>query len=724
VTASEIAFLAFGLLLGATGGAAAAAVSRARARPPREIRITVAPIPHPGRPATLATYLPDGDPPPARGGPADPVELGLAPAGDDGRTGDGASDNGSRSPLAPAGRDRAGSGGAVSDQQDPRGPLDGTIRTGVRAGPDPDWVAVPIATGRDPLLSAIVAAGDRRPAGPEPLADERHRAGRERALAAVPRGRPEPASDRRSHLDPADQPSRPPRPGSDPEREPPTSPVPAARAHAGPGPADRGAEPADRGAALEPARRGAEPPNSLAVPAAADPAGDPAADPAGEPDRAVRAGPTETHDPANPTGPAGPVDSTPPDLRGADPCAGARLLVRERCQVAERANAEAAAAAERLRAARRAYDDAAAKADAAAAKADPRAVRAAKEQAQDAFRVARAAARTRAEAEAAARAWLDEINRINREAAAAAREADRHAAVVRELGPQIERLATEADAARILAESAEDACLAARQALAECEEELAVRARAGGPAPTREDTAAEGPPQPTTPGESPAGVAAAGSQTAGPTGLAAAPTPPLPSFEDDTAALVAERDREAAIIRLLRGDHRILDRLVAELAGSDPEAQRRWRLLLADLVDAIIGRAIEANALDFPDDDPFWGRFTQAQARDIAAALASLGYRFDGLGGFVDGRVPSQRDLSLAVGYAGLDPMRIRTWPTEAELARLFERVTIAADEFLIRAAGGLTLSELVELLGHRADDLADLWNAWGRLRPLLLELV
>ncbi|HWP63846.1 MAG TPA: hypothetical protein VNO86_10275, partial [Candidatus Binatia bacterium] len=150
----------------------------------------------------------------------------------------------------------------------------------------------------------------------------------------------------------------------------------------------------------------------------------------------------------------------------------------------------------------------------------------------------------------------------------------------------------------------------------------------------------------------------------------------------------------------------------------------RWRLLLADLVDAVIARAIEATALDFPEDDPFWGRFTPAECRDIAAALAALGYRFDGLGGFADGRVPSQRDLSLAVGCAGLDPMRIRTWPSEAELPDLFARVTIAADEFLTREAGGLTLSELVELLGQRADELADLWNAWGRVRPLLIELV
>jgi hypothetical protein len=27
----------------------------------------------------------------------------------------------------------------------------------------------------------------------------------------------------------------------------------------------------------------------------------------------------------------------------------------------------------------------------------------------------------------------------------------------------------------------------------------------------------------------------------------------------------------------------------------------------------------------------------------------------------------------------------------------------------------------MVELLGRRAEDLSELWNAWGRVRPLLL---
>jgi len=34
---------------------------------------------------------------------------------------------------------------------------------------------------------------------------------------------------------------------------------------------------------------------------------------------------------------------------------------------------------------------------------------------------------------------------------------------------------------------------------------------------------------------------------------------------------------------------------------------------------------------------------------------------------------------------------------------------------------GGLTLGELVSLLGRRADALPELWNEWARVRPLLL---
>nr|MBA2300496.1 hypothetical protein [Chloroflexota bacterium] len=142
----------------------------------------------------------------------------------------------------------------------------------------------------------------------------------------------------------------------------------------------------------------------------------------------------------------------------------------------------------------------------------------------------------------------------------------------------------------------------------------------------------------------------------------------------------------------------------------------------ADLVDAILADSITAGSLDFPSEHPFWGPFTLEQDREIAGALASLGYRFDGLGGWVDGRVPAQRDLSLALGYAGLDPMRIRQWPSETEMTELFRDVQVAAAEHLAAEAGDLTLGELVSMLGRRADGLAEVWNHWGRVRPLLLE--
>jgi hypothetical protein len=176
------------------------------------------------------------------------------------------------------------------------------------------------------------------------------------------------------------------------------------------------------------------------------------------------------------------------------------------------------------------------------------------------------------------------------------------------------------------------------------------------------------------------------------------------------------------IFRLLQGDRDSMVAVVDRLGGDDPEQRRHWQLAISDLVDAILATAIEGSALEFPEEHAFWGPFTLPQSRDIVAALASLGYRFDGLGGWQDGRVPSQRDLSLALGYAGLDPMRMRHWPNEVEMAELFREIRVAAPEYLAVSAGDLTLGELVTMLGPRADGLTDVWNAWGRIRPILLE--
>jgi hypothetical protein len=368
-------------------------------------------------------------------------------------------------------------------------------------------------------------------------------------------------------------------------------------------------------------------------------------------------------------------------------CDGPRRIADERCLVATRAREGAQAAIDSLRAAQRAYDE---HLNQAEAQSDPRTVRAAKEAAQEAFRFARAASRTRDELESAAREWLTEINRINLVTRESIAQAERHRLAAVELASNLERLSVEADAARISAESAEEACVAAREALAACQEAAAILAASG-----RRSSPPVAPP----PGRAlPAGEA----------------------LEEDPS-MGSRAGEDAVIIRLLRGDREALNRLVTRLGGDDIGERRRWQRSIGELLEAFVARSIEAAAFDFPTAHPFWGTFTQSQCRDIAAGLSSLGYRHNGFGAWADDHMPTRRDLSLAVGYAGLDPMRIRHWPAEAEMHDLLREVTVAADEYIWEAAGALTLGELVSLLGRRADALTELWNEWGLVRPLLL---
>jgi hypothetical protein len=391
------------------------------------------------------------------------------------------------------------------------------------------------------------------------------------------------------------------------------------------------------------------------------------------------------------SGSQGGTGTPPPPTDPTGPCADERRLADERCELATRARTQAMAAEDAVRAAQRAYDEHEARANAASATADPRAVRRAKDEAQANFRAQRGGATTNDEVEAAARDWLLEVNRINGEARDAAVTMQREREAARGVGASLERVALEAEAARIAAETAEAACLAARQAVADCEE------RAVGGVPE---------------------VAPAEAATIGPAPAAEATIP----HEEEPLALALGTGRTPRIFRLLRGDRSAMTEILAVLAGEDPAERRRWQLGLSDLVDAILADSIEHASLEFPSEHTFWGPFTLEQNRDISSALSSLGYRFDGLGGWVDGRVPSQRDLSLALGYAGLDPMRIRHWPTERDMTQLYSEVAVAADEHLAARAGDLTLGELVTMLGRRADGLAEIWNSWGRLRPLLLE--
>jgi hypothetical protein len=413
---------------------------------------------------------------------------------------------------------------------------------------------------------------------------------------------------------------------------------------------------------------------------------------------------------------AGPADVLPTGGPGTatgdpvDPCGPSRVAVSDACSLADRMNALALAAQERLREARQAYDQHIDRQERAAAAADPRAIRAAKDEAQASFRNSRLGATEQGAVEVAAREWLREIDRINARTREAVRLLAREHADEGGLLQAVERLGLEADGARIAAESAAEACRNARIALAACEEsERLDRVRPAASellAPATVVARATPVPAP-APEAQPEGGSSAAAET-----LAAAAA--------ESPAAAGPADAEPAILPLLAGNRNVLRRIAAALAAGDAEAQPHWESRLSALVEAVRLRAIDGAALTFPDEG-FWAPYTQLQGREIAAALAALGYRYDGNEGFADGRVPGQRELSLAIGYAGLDPMRIRIWPSEAELPHLYAGVEVDAGRFVAQAAGELTLGEMIDLLGRRAEELSDLWNAWGRVRPLLL---
>jgi hypothetical protein len=253
----------------------------------------------------------------------------------------------------------------------------------------------------------------------------------------------------------------------------------------------------------------------------------------------------------------------------------------------------------------------------------------------------------------------------------------------------LEKLDLDANAARVAAERAEDACRTARESLATCEERQAALAQPGGaePSPLDEHWPGSGEPE---------------------LDRGQGPRP--------------EADRLPLILRVLRGERTAREDLVALVAAGDAAGAAEWQVRIARFVDAVTARAIEDGYLATDPENPFWRLFTGDEQHEIVQALSSLGFRFDGMGGFADDRVPSARDLSLAVGYAGLDRMRIRSWPGETALAELFTGASVRADLWLATQADDLSLGRLEAALGARAAGLAELWDAWGRVRPAMLE--
>ncbi len=146
----------------------------------------------------------------------------------------------------------------------------------------------------------------------------------------------------------------------------------------------------------------------------------------------------------------------------------------------------------------------------------------------------------------------------------------------------------------------------------------------------------------------------------------------------------------------------------------------RLQLLLLELREQINSLAL-AEQPCFPANHPFWSQFPADTARAVAASLASMGFRFDGAAGWVDGRAPQARDLANALSYCGFDPRSLRRPAGQAAIDGLWQGTRVRSEEFLLAEAPDLSLAQIVTLLGPRSGRLAELWDMWGRLRPLLM---
>jgi hypothetical protein len=178
--------------------------------------------------------------------------------------------------------------------------------------------------------------------------------------------------------------------------------------------------------------------------------------------------------------------------------------------------------------------------------------------------------------------------------------------------------------------------------------------------------------------------------------------------------------RPQVVVRLLAGDETVRDQLAARL-GHDDASRENWRRLVDGFRGALAATAIDGGWLDFPDGHPFWSQFHPDEARQIARSLAARGFRNDGRGEFEDERFPVRHDLAMAVGAAGLLPLKFRFWPDAAETRMLWREARVACDEMLRVEAPSLSLGEIVALLAWRSEPLTELWNEWPSIRQVLL---
>jgi hypothetical protein len=178
---------------------------------------------------------------------------------------------------------------------------------------------------------------------------------------------------------------------------------------------------------------------------------------------------------------------------------------------------------------------------------------------------------------------------------------------------------------------------------------------------------------------------------------------------------------QSPLERMLRGEHRAMVEVVDAVAGEDSRRRRDWEVLIGGLAEAMADMAVRESMIDFPMGTAFWDSFTVEQCRHIVAALATMGFRYDGRDGWVEHHVPVYRDLSIALADIGEDPRRIRAWPNQAQIATLFAGARPAPEELLAAAGPDYGVKDMQALVGEHAADLAGLWIAWDDIRPHLI---
>jgi hypothetical protein len=344
-----------------------------------------------------------------------------------------------------------------------------------------------------------------------------------------------------------------------------------------------------------------------------------------------------------------------------DPCAGLRAQVAERCAAALHLAEVAGERSAELRRERHqgAQLDRAADDDLLTRRG---AVIRAKDEAQRRYRDMRRRPGAAA-ARASAAEWLREIDRLNR----AARDAlprGAHAIERRsESEAMLARLTVAADAARIAAHEAAEACHAARLELALCHE--------------------------------------------------------LHAGENPSARAAVEPD--STLMALVRGDEQALEALTVGTASAAGLAPTEARRLLSLLGTAIAEGALEQGWLTFSKDNLFWRQFAPDEARRIAVTMASLGNGFDGRGGWRRGRPADSRLLATALAEVGYDIRGVRHLPGSSELEALWQGTAVDVLGFVVAATPELSLARVMDLAGRRGAALGGLWDRWGSVRPLLL---